>query len=84
MYKRIYDSEEIVVDYYDDGKPMVRVSQFEDGHFRDEHFVEIPTAEVVHCRDCTVPHNRWTGCPRMNGTIMPEDGYCSFGERRKD
>lgn len=42
MYKRIYDSEEIVVDYYNDGKPMVRVSQFKDGHFLDEHFVEIP------------------------------------------
>ncbi len=44
----------------------------------------VTAVEVVRCRDCAVPHNRWTGCPRMNGTIMPEDGYCSFGERRKD
>ena len=40
MYKRIYDSDEITVDYYNDGKPMIRISQFEDNHWRDEHFVE--------------------------------------------
>ena len=43
MYKRIYDSDEIVVDYYNDGKPMIRISVFEDGHWKDEHFVELPT-----------------------------------------
>lgn len=40
MYKRIYDSDEIMVDYYNDGKPMIRISQFMDNHWRDEHFVE--------------------------------------------
>lgn len=40
--------------------------------------------EVVRCKDCAVPHNRWTGCPKMNGTIMPPDGFCSFGERKAD
>ena len=39
---------------------------------------------VVRCKDCAVPHNRWTGCPKMNGTIMPPDGFCSFGERKAD
>lgn len=39
--------------------------------------------EVVHCKDCAVPHNRWTGCPRMNGTIMRPDDYCSHGERKE-
>jgi hypothetical protein len=50
MYKRIYDSEEIVVDYYNDGKPMIRVSQFKDYHWQDEHFVELPEEfePVVH------------------------------------
>lgn len=42
------------------------------------------TDSVVRCKDCAVPHNRWTGCPKMNGTIMPPDGFCSFGERRDD
>lgn len=40
--------------------------------------------QVVRCKDCAVPHNKWTGCPKMNGTIMPPDGFCSYGERRTD
>lgn len=49
--------------------------------------VDAPTVDavpVVRCKDCAVPHNRWTGCPKMNGTIMPPDGFCSFGERKAD
>lgn len=42
------------------------------------------SVSVVRCKDCAVPHNRWTGCPKMNGTVMPPDGFCSFGERRDD
>ena len=40
--------------------------------------------EVVRCKDCAIPHNRWTGCPRMNGTIMEPDDYCSYGRRKED
>lgn len=40
------------------------------------------SVSIVRCKDCAVPHNRWTGCPKMNGTIMPPDGFCSYGERR--
>ena len=39
--------------------------------------------EVVRCEDCAVPHNHWTGCPRMNGTIMRPDDYCSYGKRKE-
>lgn len=46
MYKRIYDSDEIVVDL--DGQKL-RVSVFDGGHWVDEHFVELPEMEpVVH------------------------------------
>ena len=38
--------------------------------------------EVVRCKDCAVPHNRWTGCPKLNGLVTPPDFYCSYGERR--
>ena len=38
--------------------------------------------QVVRCKDCAVPHNRWTGCPKLNGLITPPDFYCSYGERR--
>lgn len=40
--------------------------------------------EVVRCKDCAVPHNRWTGCPKLNGLVAPPDFYCSYGERRKE
>ena len=38
--------------------------------------------EVVRCKDCDVPHNKWTGCPYMNGLIPPADHFCSYGEKR--
>ena len=37
---------------------------------------------VVHCRECEYQHNRWLGCAKMNGTVMPPDGFCSYGRRR--
>lgn len=40
--------------------------------------------EVVRCRDCSVPHNKWTGCPKLNGLVTTPDFYCPFGERRTD
>lgn len=46
-----------------------------------------PTAdvvEVVRCKDCAVPHNRWTGCPKLNGLVTHPEFYCSYGERRKE
>ena len=45
---------------------------------------DVDAVQVVRCKDCAVLHNKWTGCPKMNGTIMPPDGFCSFGERRAD
>ena len=40
--------------------------------------------DVVRCKDCAVPHNRWTGCPKLNGLVTPPDFYCSYGERKKE
>ena len=39
--------------------------------------------EVVRCNNCAVPHNQWTGCPKLNGLITPPNFYCGYGERRK-
>lgn len=44
---------------------------------------DIPAADVVQivrCKDCAVPHNKWTGCPKLNGLVTPQDFYCSFAE----
>ena len=38
--------------------------------------------EVVRCKDCAIPHNKWTGCPKLNGLIPPPDFYCGYGERK--
>ena len=48
---------------------------------------EAPTVdavEVVRCRDCEVPHNKYTGCPKLNGLVTPPDFYCPFGERKAE
>lgn len=44
-----------------------------------------PTADVVEvlrCKNCAVPHNRWLGCPSLNGLVPPPDFYCAKGKRR--
>ena len=38
--------------------------------------------QVVRCKDCAVPHNQWTGCPKLNGIVTPPNFYCSYGKRR--
>lgn len=46
---------------------------------------DMPTmdaVEVVRCGDCAVPHNKYTGCPNLNGLVTPPDFYCPFGERK--
>ena len=52
-----------------------------------EFLDDMPTVDavpVVRCRDCAVPHNKYTGCPELNGLVTPPDFYCPFGERKDD
>ena len=52
-----------------------------------EFLNDMPTVdavEVVRCKDCAVPHNKYTGCPMLNGLVTPPDFYCPFGERKED
>jgi hypothetical protein len=54
-------------------------------HHINEDIKALPAADVVsvvRCHECAVPHNRWTGCPKLGGLIPPDDFYCGFG--RKD
>lgn len=37
---------------------------------------------VVYCGECNVPHNKWTGCPNLNGLIPPPNFYCAKGRRK--
>lgn len=45
---------------------------------------EVDAVEVVRCRECIIPHNRYTGCPRLNGLITPPDFFCGFGEKQNE
>lgn len=42
----------------------------------------VDAVEIVRCGDCAVPHNKYTGCPELNGLVAPPDFYCPFGERK--
>lgn len=42
----------------------------------------VDAVEIVRCRDCAVPHNKYTGCPMLNGLVTPPDFYCPFGEKK--
>ena len=51
-----------------------------------EFLDDMPTVDavpVVRCKDCAVPHNKYTGCPNLNGLVTPPDFYCPFGERKE-
>ena len=39
--------------------------------------------EVVRCKDCAVPHNKWLGCPKMNELIPPPNHFCSYGVKEE-
>lgn len=43
----------------------------------------VDAVEVVRCLDCEVPHNKYTGCPNLNGLVTPHDFYCPFGEQKE-
>ena len=80
---RILETDDWVVDY-DKGRGMYRVSKFEDYHFKDEIWFDAYEEReyLVRCKDCILKHysesnNLW--CDIFN-TIMPEDGYCCFGD----
>ncbi len=39
--------------------------------------------EVVRCKDCAIPHNKFLGCPYLNGLVPPENHFCSYGKRKE-
>lgn len=48
------------------------------------HAPTVDAVKVVRCKDCAVPHNKWLGCPNLNGLVPPPDFYCARGERKDD
>ena len=55
------------------------------GYVDSKQIADAPTVDavpVVRCKYCAVPHNKYTGCPKLNGLVTPPDFYCPFGERK--
>ena len=61
------------------------IEQLKERTFFKQIIAGFPSADVepvVRCRDCMVPHNKYTGCPELNGLVTPSDFYCPFGKRK--
>lgn len=43
----------------------------------------IDAVSVVRCKECIIPHNEWTGCPILNGTVTFPDFYCAVGKQKE-
>ena len=59
-----------------------RACSFDDAMLALEDVPVADVVEVCRCKECDVPHNKWTGCPNLNGLIPPPDFYCARGERK--
>ena len=44
----------------------------------------VDAVEVVRCLECDIPHNKYTGCQKLNGLVTPPDFYCPYGKRRTE
>ena len=87
---RLIDADKLIVELYQD-QPMdwtgsdAEVQEFIDWELFRNMVINAPTVDavpVVRCKDCAVPHNKYTGCPKLNGLVTPPDFYCPFGERK--
>ena len=81
---RISESNDWTVDY-DRERGMYRVSYFEDGHFRDEHWFDAYEDKecLIKCKDCSFKHYSESGnlwCDMFNN-ITFKNGYCYLGGR---
>ena len=47
-------------------------------------FPAADVAPVVRCKDCGVPHNYATGCPKLNGLVPPPEFYCAYGAKMEE
>ena len=83
-HMKILQEDEVEVDYYNDGKPMIRVSIFRDYHFRDEYFCDIPvpTAELTY--PCLGRYKNYGKCGKCMNVFKSkisdskEFGFCPF------
>ena len=79
LLKKIHDTAEGLADC-DQQNAAWALWKYAVRDIMDEETVD--AVEVVRCRDCAVPHNKYTGCPKLNGLVTTPDFYCPFGKRK--
>lgn len=70
-----------------DANALIKEANAEDAYgyvdaFQIANAPTIDAMEVVRCKDCVVPHNKYIGCPELNGLVTSPDFYCPFGKRK--
>ena len=43
---------------------------------------QLKLSKIIRCKNCSVPHNNFTGCPRLNGLVTDPDFFCGFAESK--
>ena len=49
----------------------------------NDAYYDDDVVEVVRCKDCDIPHNKWTGCPNLNGMVPHPEFFCAKGKRKQ-
>ena len=68
----VYD-DDLNIEHIYGGAAIDKLGRYEDLEEQGTNTV------VVRCKDCDIPHNKWTGCPKLGGLVTPPDFYCAFG-----
>lgn len=83
--KRIAEIKKLYCDGCDNyGGAKCRACWVDDAMCLIDDATTVDAVEVVRCRDCVVPHNKYTGCQKLNGMVTTPDFYCKYGERIRD
>lgn len=38
----------------------------------------------MNCSICNIPHNKYTGCPKLNSLVIPPNLICGFWEKSRE
>lgn len=74
--KRLIDANDVYSLFEKNGTAKLHVGDI-------DVIQRVDAVEVVRCKDCIVPHNEWTGCPKLNGLKTTSDFYCPYGKGKR-
>ena len=90
LYSKLYDAYELIKSQKDEIEGLTMGIEILQGYIvklskeLERANIKIESQpNVVKCKDCDIPHNKWTGCPKLNGLVPPPDFYCAYGIPKK-